>query len=212
MTLIFDLWPWPWVKKAPRGVECLYEWWIQSAAPCWCSSQKSACGGGGGDGGGARRGPQYPFGPNGPRGKIRLPLGGHHSIFGGGGRSFCLGQIIYFNMARRRAEFSQFYYSLCRTVSEVNYLLFIHPKLFISKVFQHPPPPWDLMMAPLLSTNFEPTAVSMLQNRKGAMLRLYTGMYVVSSGLLVSWYSMIASTSIMVTDTKCWNRRDNSQA
>ena len=64
------------------------------------------------------------------------------------------------------------------------------------------------MVAPLLSTNFKPSAVSMLQNRKGAML----GLYVVSSGLLVSWYSIIASTSIMVTDTKCWNRRDNSQA
>ena len=68
------------------------------------------------------------------------------------------------------------------------------------------------MVAPLLSTNFKPTAVSMLQNRKGAMLGLYTGMYVVSSGLLVSWYSIIASTSIMFTDTKCTNRRDNSQA
>ena len=68
------------------------------------------------------------------------------------------------------------------------------------------------MVAPLLSTNFKPTAVSMLQNRKGAMLGLYTGMYVVSSGLLVSWYSIIASTFIMVTDTKCWNQRDNSQA
>ena len=60
------------------------------------SSQKSACGGGsgGGDGGGVRRGRQYPFGPNGPRSKNRIPLGGHHSIFGGGGWSFCIGQII----------------------------------------------------------------------------------------------------------------------
>ena len=32
LTLIFVLWPWPWVKKVPRGVECLYEWWIQTVA------------------------------------------------------------------------------------------------------------------------------------------------------------------------------------
>ena len=103
---------------------------------------------------------------------------------------------------------------LCGKVSKVNYLLFIHPKLFISKGLQPPPPPsWDLMVAPLLSTNFKPTAVSMLQNRKGGgMLGMYTGMYVVSSGFLVSWYSIIASTSIMVPDTKFTNRSDNSQA
>ena len=53
-------------KKLPGGVECLYELLIQSVAPCWCSSQKAACGGG--VGAGARRGQQYPFGPNRLRG------------------------------------------------------------------------------------------------------------------------------------------------
>ena len=42
---IFDLDLWPW--------------------PCWCSSQKGACG----SSGGARRGRQYPLGSNGPRGE-----------------------------------------------------------------------------------------------------------------------------------------------
>ena len=37
-------------------------------------------------------------------------LGGHNSISGGGGWSFCRGQIIYFNRARRRAENFKFYY------------------------------------------------------------------------------------------------------
>ena len=62
-----------------------------------CSSQKSARGGGGGggDGGGARRGRQYPFGPNGLRGKNRIPLGGHHSIFGGRGGAGVLSRTNY---------------------------------------------------------------------------------------------------------------------
>ena len=39
-------------------------------------------------------------------------LGGHHSISRGGGGdwSFCCGQILYFNLARRRAENFKFYY------------------------------------------------------------------------------------------------------
>ena len=57
-TLTYDLY----FREKKIGFECLYGLWIQSVAPCGCSSQKAACGG-------ARRGWQYPFGPNMPRGK-----------------------------------------------------------------------------------------------------------------------------------------------
>ena len=47
---------------------------------------------------------------------IRFPGGG------GGGRSICRGQIIYFDRARRRAENFTFCYMFIGTVLEVNYL------------------------------------------------------------------------------------------
>ena len=70
-----------------------------------------------------------------------LRLGGHHSISRRGGWSFCRGQIIYFNRARRCAENFAFYY-MYRTVLEVKY--FFHAKSARSYLFQKnssPPPP-----------------------------------------------------------------------
>ena len=74
-----------------------------------------------------------------------LRLGGHNSISRrGGGWSFCRGQIIYFNRARRRAENFAFYY-MYRTVLEVKY--FFHAKSARSYLFQKnssSPRPWKL--------------------------------------------------------------------
>ena len=42
---------------------------------------------------------------------------------GGGGWSFCRGQIIYFNLARWRAKNFNFYYMLYIAVIKLNYLI-----------------------------------------------------------------------------------------
>ena len=68
---------------------------------------------------------------------------------GGGGLSFCLGQIIYFNPARRRAENFKFYFIFI--LSSSWNILFIScrvcPKLFILKNFQFSS--WRLYGGPL---------------------------------------------------------------
>ena len=68
---------------------------------------------------------------------------------GGGGRSICRGQIIYFNRARRRAENFIFCYMFIWNSSWVNYLFHAESaKNYLFQKYSCPPPPGNLMVAP----------------------------------------------------------------
>ena len=69
---------------------------------------------------------------------------------GGEGWSFCRGEIIYFNRARRHAENFTFYYMFIKSTSWSKLCISrrVRPKLFITNKHQ-PPPPGNRMVAPL---------------------------------------------------------------